>query len=171
MSKGRPHNSIIIGVHLKNSSDLSLGRRPESKSEEFSSCTPLVDQIITILGLKPLKKCYTVREQNPKQVAQTCNHSSRKLHLGCERGCVLDRRVADVAVQDHDAYPSQNRCPDTTVTLGMHNTTPPPVEARARRPLPYPTPSPADRPGGVGECVGIMKDQASRPTDLVNAGS
>ena len=70
VSKGRHHNSITIGVQLKNSSDLSLGRRPESKSEEFSSCTPKVDQIITILGLKPLKKCYmyTVREYDPPLV-------------------------------------------------------------------------------------------------------
>ena len=72
VSKGRHHNSITIGVQLKNSSDLSLGRRPESKSEEFSSCTPKVDQIITILGLKPLKKCYTVREHDPVCRAVIC---------------------------------------------------------------------------------------------------
>ena len=33
-------------VHYKNSTDLSSGRRPESKSDEFSDLTPLVIEII-----------------------------------------------------------------------------------------------------------------------------
>ena len=34
---GTSHISSTIGVQLENSSDLSLGRRPDSKSDEFSS--------------------------------------------------------------------------------------------------------------------------------------
>ena len=60
-----PHIWITIGCTTQNSSDLSLGRRPDSKSDEFSSCTPMVDQIFMFLGLKPLKSCYTVWEHDP----------------------------------------------------------------------------------------------------------
>ena len=44
---------------------MSLGRRPESKSDELSNCIPKVNKIITILCLKPLKKCYIVWEHDP----------------------------------------------------------------------------------------------------------
>ena len=37
--------SITIGVLLENSSDLSSGRRPVSKSNEFSKSTPIVIEI------------------------------------------------------------------------------------------------------------------------------
>ena len=62
---GTSHISSTIGVQLDNSSDLSLGRRPDSKSDEFSSCTPIVDGILIFLRLKPLKSCYTVWEHDP----------------------------------------------------------------------------------------------------------
>ena len=65
VSKWRPHISITIGVQLENSSDLSLGRRPESKSDEFLNCTPKVNKITPILSLIPLKKCYIVWEHDP----------------------------------------------------------------------------------------------------------
>ena len=61
---GTSHISSTIGVQLENSSDLSLGRRPDSKSDEFSSCTPMVDEIFMFLRLKPLKSCYTVWEHD-----------------------------------------------------------------------------------------------------------
>ena len=37
--------SITIGLQTKNSSDLSLGRRPLSKSDEFFVCNQIVIEI------------------------------------------------------------------------------------------------------------------------------
>ena len=65
VSKARPHISIPKMIHNKNSSDLSLGRRPNAKSEEFLLWIIQVIEIFTILCLKPLNKCYTVWEHYP----------------------------------------------------------------------------------------------------------
>ena len=52
---------------MKNSTDFAMGRRPKLKSEEFFISTFQGVEIIAILCLKLLKKCYTVWEHNPKQ--------------------------------------------------------------------------------------------------------
>ena len=52
-------------VKKKNSADSSMGRRPEFESDELYFFTILVGEIFAILCLKPLKKCYTIREHDP----------------------------------------------------------------------------------------------------------
>ena len=52
----------------ENSTDFAMGRRPKLKSEEFLISTFKGVEIIAILCLKPLKKCYTVREHDPCRV-------------------------------------------------------------------------------------------------------
>jgi hypothetical protein len=79
---GTSHISSTIGVQLENSSDLSLGRRPDSKSDEFSSCTPMVDEIFMFLRLKPLKSCYTVWEHDPAS-SGPIRHHRRSPWQGC----------------------------------------------------------------------------------------
>ena len=65
VSKARPHISTLSLVLMKNSTDFAMGRRPKLKSEEFLISTFKGVEIIAILCLKPLKKCYTVREHDP----------------------------------------------------------------------------------------------------------
>ena len=48
-----------------------MGRRPKLKSEEFFISTILGVKIIANLCLKPLKKCYTVREHDPEASSLT----------------------------------------------------------------------------------------------------
>ena len=59
------HISLTKGSTTQNSSDLSMGRCPDSKSDEFGVVLPLVIEIFSILCLRPLKKCYTFREHDP----------------------------------------------------------------------------------------------------------
>ena len=54
-----PHISITGGFQTQNSPDLNMGRRPELKSDEFCGVTTLVNQLMSLLCLKP-----------PKQVVQ-----------------------------------------------------------------------------------------------------
>ena len=49
VTDSRPNISTTRGVVTENSSDSSSGRRPESKSDEFSVTTPLGVEIISIL--------------------------------------------------------------------------------------------------------------------------
>ena len=57
-STSRPNISTTRGVVMENSSDSSLGRRPDSKSNEFSVTTPLVVEIISILVEIARRLCY-----------------------------------------------------------------------------------------------------------------
>jgi hypothetical protein len=68
VSKVRPHISTTEMIPSKNSTDLDMGRRPELKSIEFFEGIISVVEIFTILCLKPLKKCYTVWEHDPKSL-------------------------------------------------------------------------------------------------------
>ena len=56
---------------MKNSTDFAMGRCPKLKSEEVFISTFHGVEIIAILCLKPLKKCYTVREHDPERFAST----------------------------------------------------------------------------------------------------
>ena len=47
--------SVTRKVQIPNSTDLSFGRRPESKSVEFGICTLLIIEILAILSVKRLK--------------------------------------------------------------------------------------------------------------------
>ena len=58
------HISMTKGVQRKNSSDLSLGRRPVSKSEEFFLWTTLVIEIPTSTFFTFPKKVYTLSEHH-----------------------------------------------------------------------------------------------------------
>ena len=71
VSKVRPHISTTKMTPSKNSTDLGMGRCPELKSVEFFEGVILVAEIFTILCLKPLKKCYTIREHDPDRLSQT----------------------------------------------------------------------------------------------------
>ena len=55
-SKAGSHISVTRKVQIPNSTDLSFGRRPESKPVEFGICTLLVVEILAILSMKRLKR-------------------------------------------------------------------------------------------------------------------
>ena len=56
--------SIIIGVETKNSSDLSLGRRPMSKSNEFFVSTPKVLEILRCENIRFSVHTYNLSEHD-----------------------------------------------------------------------------------------------------------
>ena len=56
VSKVRPHISTSKMIPSKNSTDLDMGRRPKSKSDEFFGLPRLVIEIIMIYCVKPPKK-------------------------------------------------------------------------------------------------------------------
>ena len=53
-------------VHIKISSDLDLGRRPELESDEFLMFTILVNEILRCEDFCTAKKCYTFFGALPK---------------------------------------------------------------------------------------------------------
>ena len=104
---------------------------------------------------------------------QTCNSVDQEVALGLRTGvlfrstCCQSRRSGPRRLSIHRRIAAQTRLPRSECATRRRAASrgalvgPSRIRRRHRQTV----------RGGVSECVGIMKDQASRPTDLVNAGS